>query len=136
MIILTDLQYSLAIGGPSFVKETDRKDENSWTIQYKTKFQNDCDKLRDSNIDAESKSNRIDELEQQLKFQNAQHQKELYKKAAKIEELEKSILTGKEVCKLQNKCKNLYHDGDEIVLQRIDDISDRAARRILEHRQR
>ena len=80
--------------------------------------------------------NRIQELEKQLALQSIEHQKEIRRKASKIEELEHSISTAKEVSKLQNKCKNLYQGEDEIVLQRIGNISDRAARRGLENRQR
>merc|ERR1719189_3413237 len=55
---------------------------------------------------------------------------------ARIQELEKSIATDREINRLQNRCKDLYHDEDEIVLRRIGDISDRAARRDFENQQR
>ena len=136
LVTLADLQFCIAMDGSHLGKEKDDKNLSSWSDQNKTTSENNCDNIRNFNADGEGKSSRIKQLEQQLQMQKLHYQKELNKKAEKIEELEKSILTTKEINKLQNKCKHLYQDGDEIVLQRIGDISDRAARRILEHQQR
>ena len=126
------MQYSLAICESKNIKEHEYKGQHISANQYQTKFQFNRDEHHDLEEKAESKDKRIEELEQQLKRQTLQYQNELDKQTAKTEQLEKSILVVKEVCKLQDKCKRLYHDGDERVLQRIGDISDRAARRLLD----
>ena len=135
-IISIDLQYNLAVDGSNPVKTNHDKEEDIRNFQYKIEFQGNCDEKRGLKSSSDQGYNRIQELEQQLKLQSIEHKKEIQRKASKIEELEHSISTEKEVSKLQNKCKNLYQGEDEIVLQRIGDISDRAARRRLENRQR
>ena len=127
------MQYSLAICKSSDTEEDDYNKRTQSTDQYQTKRQF---RLKLPNVQGKtvSKDKRIEELEEHLKWQALQHQNELDRKTFKIEELEKSILNAKEVCKLQSVCKRLYNDGDEVILQRIGDISDRAARRLSDYR--
>ena len=93
------------------------------------KIQSSCDKDYRLNPGADNTNARVIELERQLKLQSLQHQKEIEEKKSKISVLEEAIITSKKINKLQNTCKNLYQDGYNLVLNRMDDISCRAARR-------
>ena len=103
---------------------------------YNPNNQRTCDQCRKSYSSLDKTNSRIQELENSLQLQSANHHNEMKHATARIQELEKSIATDREINRLQNRCKDLYHDEDEIVLRRIGDISDRAARRDLEHQQR
>ena len=103
---------------------------------YHSNDQVTCDHCRRSYSSSDKTDTRIKELENFLQLQNAKHHNEMKHATARIQELEKSISTDREINRLQNRCKDLYHDEDEIVLRRIGDISDRAARRVLDHQQR
>ena len=110
--------------------------EDPKKIIYNSNNQRTCDQCKKSYSSSDKTDTRYQELENFLQLQSAKHHNEMKHATARIQELEKSISTDREINRLQNRCKDLYHDEDEIVLRRIGDISDRAARRDLEHQQR
>ena len=135
-VLSIDLQYSIAIKG-SEVNENYKDDhEDPKKIIYNLDNQRTCDQCKKSYSSSDKTDTRIQELENFLQLQGAKHHNEMKHATARIQELEKSISTDREINRLQNRCKDLYHDEDEIVLRRIGDISDRAARRDFEHQQR
>ena len=130
------MQYSIAIKG-SDVDENYRDDhEDPKKTIYNSNNQTTCDQCTKLYSSSDKTDTRIQELENFLQLQGAKHHNEMKHATARIQELEKSISTDREINRLQNRCKDLYHDEDEIVLRRIGDISDRAARRDFEHQQR
>ena len=106
-----------------------KQDDNQNNDTQEDKIEPSCDSDYPANTQSTDNNPRIIELEHQLKQQSLLHRKELEDKRSKILALEESILTSRNVNKLQNTCKSLYQDGDEIAVTRIDDISSRAARR-------
>ena len=129
-----DLQYNIALGDVKSTKENNDDDQKSTENTDKTK--RSCDNKCHVNPQSHEENLRITELEKQLRLQSIQHQRELEEKISKISFLEESIQTTKDINKLQNTCKSLYQDGDEIALNRIDDIACKAARRDIEYRER
>ena len=128
------MQYNIALGDTKSTKENNDDDQKSTENTYKTKHS--CDNKCHANPQSDEENLRIIELEKQLRLQSIQHQRELEEKISKISSLEESIQTTKDINKLQNTCKSLYQDGDEIALNRIDDIASKAARRDIEYRER
>ena len=134
LFISPDLQYSIAVGDLNSAKHNQNGNQNNPLLVKK--ILPSCDKNYRLSPEADNNNARVIELEQLLKLQSLQHQKEIQEKKSKILALEESIITSKNINKLQNTCKNLYQDGDNIVLNRIDDISSRAARRDVGHHER
>ena len=132
--MVTDLQYILTLNGSKHANASCNNNKSIKNKLQQPKLQTDEEETSGQISCLNGKNLRIQELEMLLEVQNIQHQKELDKKKLKIEELEKSISTAKEVNKLQNECKNLYQNEDKMVLRRIGNISDRAARRGVEQR--
>ena len=118
----------------SLVKQ--KQNDNQSNDTKADKIEPICDTNCPANAQSTDANSRIIELEQQLKQQSILHKKELEDKKSKISALEESILTSRNVNKLQNTCKSLYQEGDEIAVTRIDDISSRAARRSINHHER
>ena len=118
----------------SLVKQ--KQDDNQSSNTKSDNIEPSCDNNCPANSQSTDDNSRIIELEHQLKRQSLLHKKELEDKTSKISALEESILTSRNVNKLQNTCKSLYQDGDEIAVTRIDDISSRAARRSINHHAR
>ena len=131
---LVDLQYNIALGDEKSTKQN--HDDNHKSTENTDKTKRSCDNKCHANPQSDVENLRIIELEKQLRLQSIQHQRELEEKISKISSLEESIETSKNINKLQNTCKSLYQDGDEIALHRIDDISSKAARRDIEYRER
>ena len=134
LFVFPDLQYSIAVGDLNSAKHNQNGNQNNPLLVKK--ILPSCDKNYRLSPEADNNNARVIELEQLLKLQSLQHQKEIQEKKSKILALEESIITSKNINKLQNTCKNLYQDGDNIVLNRIDDISSRAARRDVGHHER
>ena len=134
LFISPDLQYSIAVGDLNSAKHNQNGNQNNPLLVKK--ILPSCDKNYRLSPEADNNNARVIELEQLLKLQSLQHQKEIQEKKSKILALEESIITSKNINKLQNTCKNLYQDGDNLVLNRIDDISSRAARRDVGHHER
>ena len=135
-VLSIDLQYSMAIQGSEVAANYKDEHEDPKKTIYNSNNQRTCDQCKKSYSSSDETDTRIQELENFLQLQGAKHHNEMKHATARIQELEKSISTDREINRLQNRCKDLYHDEDEIVLRRIGDISDRAARRDLEHHQR
>ena len=118
----------------SLIKQ--KHDDNQSNDTRADEIEPNCDNNCPANSQSTDVDSRIIELEDQLKRQSLLHKKELEDKRSRISALEESILTSRNVNKLQNTCKSLYQNGDEIAVTRIDDISSRAARRSVNHHER